>query len=142
MEHLDLSKAFSDGLVTINPQLYSGNAVIVPEWNAYISVYGMVNKVGKIPVGEADPITVLDAMSQAGPDPKRAKLSDVLIARKEGKDTEGKDIVKQFHVNINDIMHNKKTNQNSLLKPGDVVYVPDNGTRVVDILPWLLSARL
>lgn len=120
-ERVDLSEAFSKGIVKTNPKLYPGDNVIVPEWTASISVYGMVAKAGSFPISESSPMTVVDAISMAGGADKRAKLADVAIIRVVDNKPQ------RIPVNVTDILKKGKYNENIVLKPRDIVYVPDNG---------------
>jgi len=135
-EHVDLSQAFAKGIVTSNPKLAPGDQVLVPEWNAYVSVFGMVNNAGKIPISESTPFTVLDALSSVGVNNKNARLSDVTVVRIVDNKPQ------QFKVNVQDILKNHKYEQNIRLKPGDIVYVPDRAHSPSDILQMLYQAGI
>jgi polysaccharide export outer membrane protein len=119
-ERVDLADAFAKGgTVPNNPTLHTGDQVVVPEWTSHFSVFGAVNKAGSFDMSEQTPVTVVDAISMAGVDNKKAKLSDVVVIRTVNNQQQ------RIDVNVNDILKKGKNNLNIALQDHDVVYVPD-----------------
>jgi protein involved in polysaccharide export with SLBB domain len=70
-------------------------------------------------MSEQTPVTVVDAISMAGVDNKKAKLSDVVVIRTVNNKQQ------RIDVNVNDVLKKGKSALNIPLQDHDVVYVPD-----------------
>jgi polysaccharide biosynthesis/export protein len=81
-----------------------------------IYVLGKVQKPGNFTV--ETPVTVLQALTLAGGFQDYAKKTEITITRTIGKDNT------VFKFNYDDVIKGKRTEQNMILKPGDVVVVP------------------
>ena len=118
-EQINLVSALIEGKVETNPRLAPGDQVIVPESTKRVSVLGMVNKPGQIPFNDSKVLTVVDAISIAGGEQKRAKLSQVVVIRALG----GK--IKRIPVDVNAVLKKGKQELNIPLLADDVVYIPE-----------------
>lgn len=136
-ERVDLSQVYKIDKITdapplLNPKLDANDQVIVPEWTGRIAVFGMVAKAGNFDVSEDAPLTVVDAISMAGVDNKKAKLSEVVVIRVVDNKPQ------RINVNVTDILKKGKNDLNIPLRSGDIVWVPENGKKdagdIVDIL--------
>lgn len=124
-EQVNLVPALVEGKVTQNPKLEPGDLVIVPESTKRISVLGMVNRPGPYPFNDSKSLRVVDAISMAGGEVKRARLKKVMVIRVEnGKPT-------NIPVDVIAILKEGKQEKNITLLPDDIVYVPE--TDNVDI---------
>ncbi|HEY2934564.1 MAG TPA: polysaccharide biosynthesis/export family protein [Acidobacteriota bacterium] len=81
-----------------------------------IYVIGKVQKPGSFP--SEKPISALQALTLAGGFQDYANTSEITIIRIDGKEH------MVFHFNYKDVIKGKGTDQNILLKSGDVVVVP------------------
>jgi polysaccharide biosynthesis/export protein len=81
-----------------------------------VHILGNVMKAGTYPL--AGDMTVLQLIAQSGGLQEWADEKHITVMRKE----DGKDKVLKF--NYKDVIHQKKLQQNVLLKPGDTVIVP------------------
>jgi polysaccharide export outer membrane protein len=91
--------------------------IIVKAIQSYrIYVLGKVQKPGGINVEKA--VTVLQALALAGGFQDYAKDTEIAVIRSIGTEN----VV--FDFNYRDVIHNKKSEQNIILRSGDVVVVP------------------
>lgn len=89
------------------------------EWG-YVTVMGRVGKPGRIPLGDADGLTLTEAIQAAGGFGFSAKQSDIRISR---VDKSGKKI--QVSVDFEEIGQGGNAEADISLIDGDVVYVPE-----------------
>jgi protein involved in polysaccharide export with SLBB domain len=114
-EELSQDLARDYGKVLRDPEI----AVIVRTFSTQqIHVGGRVEKGGLFPLKR--PMTVLQSIFEAGGYKPEARLSQVLVIRKEPDGTP-----RVIVVNINRALNGSDPKQNIALQPCDVVYVPD-----------------
>lgn len=100
-------------------KLLSINELTVSLVSSVSSVYvsGAVLKPGRVPL--VRPMTALEAIMEAGgPDPRRAKLKEVTVLRRE----EGRQ--RHFTVNLQDALRGHDPNP-FYLRPFDIIHVPE-----------------
>jgi polysaccharide export outer membrane protein len=114
---IDLDQLLVEGNASANVALNPGDVVIVPETKNRVVVMGGVAKPGPYLFKEGD--HVVDALSAAGGPTPKAVLSNIGIVRLEGQ----KPAVKP--VNLDKFYKSADATQNIVLRPGDVVYVPE-----------------
>jgi polysaccharide export outer membrane protein len=113
-----------DLMINGNPQLniliYPGDVVNVPpDTKITIYVFGAVKRPGPIQMSNANPITLMTAIAEAGGPSESAKESDIKIKRKNAVGAEN--VIK---ANLKDILKGKV--EDVLLFEGDVVTVPES----------------
>lgn len=81
-----------------------------------VYLIGQVMKTGTFPVNSAT--TVLEIIAQAGGLRDFAKRKDIYILRKVGGNQQ------RYAFNYDDVIRGKKTQQNIVLQPGDMIVVP------------------
>jgi len=118
-ESINLVPELVEGHIEKNPKLASGDQVIIPESTKRVSVLGWVNRPGPIPFNESKRLTVIDAISTAGGEQKRAKLGQVMVIRTQDNK------VQRLPVDVNAILKKGKQELNIPLRPDDIVYVPE-----------------
>jgi len=121
-EHVNLVPALVHGDVTQNPRLGPDDLIIVPAIRDRIVVLGMVNLPGTYMLSDAHPATVLDAISLAGGQNKRAKLSQVAVIRA----VNGK--YQRIPVNVLDVINKGNSTPNITLVADDIVFVPETNS--------------
>jgi len=114
-----------------NPAVLSGDIVTVVEASP-IYVIGGVNV--PRPISSRDEVSVLRAIAAAGGLAKEANESDVVIYRRDGKDS------KTISVDLKKI--SAKQQDDVLLKPFDVVDVGQKGRARSKFLPTLSSEQI
>lgn len=129
-ETVDLSGAFQVGLGAKTapatfPTLGSGDIVLVPESLDQIAILGFVTKPGFYPMLTGRSYRLSDAVALANGADKRGRLSKVgLIRFENGKET-------QRIVDLGRFLRTGDANDNPVLWPGDLVYVPE--TNKIDL---------
>jgi len=123
LQKVNLALAMT-GVVTEDPPLQSGDHVIVPESTAKIAVFGAVNKPGVFAISETEPTTVIDAIGLAGGGVVKASLNKVVVIRDIDPATNK---ATRINVNINEIVGKGKMEKNIVLKPKDIVFIPQGG---------------
>jgi len=121
-ETVNLGPALLEGKVTDNPKLRNGDQVMVPHSTTKISVLGMVNHPGNYPISDNHPVTVVDALSLAGGEVKRADTSKTVIIRVVNNKPQ------RIPVDVSAILKKGQYQNNAALKPDDIVYIPETGT--------------
>jgi polysaccharide export outer membrane protein len=106
--------------------LHPGDMLQIPESNAQIVVMGQVTKPGVYPISEDRPVYVMDAIGYAGGPTDRAKMGSVGILRNPAPNAPNAK-PQVIEVNIDRMIGKKDFSQNQVLRPGDVVYVPETG---------------
>lgn len=104
----------------VKPQL---DVRVVAYRSQQVNVVGEVNKSGPVPITDA-PLTLVDAISQAGSYTKEADLENVTVTR-DGN-------IRKF--NLLALYDGGDTSQNMLLKDNDIVQVPDRSQKKVFVL--------
>jgi polysaccharide biosynthesis/export protein len=93
-----------------------------------VYVDGEVNKAGLVPL--IGPTTILQSISQAGGIKDSAKTDEVILLRK----TEDNKMA-AYRINLADAMQGAGENQDLLLRPNDIVYVPKSA--IGNINTWV-----
>ena len=119
---VNLLPALTEGKVTANPKLENGDHVLVPESTTKISVLGMVAHPGNYPVSDSHPLTVVDAISVAGGEAKRAQVSKTVVIRVVNNKPQ------RIPVDVDSVLKKGKYQANVQLQPNDIVYVPETTT--------------
>jgi polysaccharide export outer membrane protein len=104
----------------VKPQL---DVRVVAYRSQQVHVVGEVNKTGLVPVTDV-PLTLVDAIDQAGGYTKEADLENVTVTR-DGS-------IRKFDLLA--LYDGGDTSQNMLLKHGDIVHVPDRSQKKVYVL--------
>lgn len=113
---LDLQKLLRKGDVALNINLHDQDTLYIPMAES-VFVFGQVAKPGAIKLLEKD-ITVIEAISMAEGFTNIASPGRTRIVRMENG------MEKTIYVNVNKVIKGKKTND-LILKPGDIVVVPE-----------------
>ncbi len=118
----DFRKLVMQGDLSQNIILKPEDVVVVPASpkNA-VFVMGEVKNPGTIPLEQESGLTILQVLARAGGFSQFAKPSRTVIIREEGS---GKQIIP---VDVEKIMDNPQGAKDVVLKPGDVVFVPQGG---------------
>lgn len=107
------------GNLEANIPVQAGDMMVVPEPQDQIAVLGAVNRPGKYDL--ADGTKLIDAIALAGGQSPTGNLDQVAIVRLEGGKT------KTISAHLDRALRGQDMSQNILLKPGDVVYVAEQG---------------
>lgn len=118
----DFRKLVMQGDLSQNIILKPEDVVVVPTSpkNA-VFVMGEVRNPGTVPLEQEGGYTILQVLARAGGFSQFAKPSRTVIIREEGS---GKQIIP---VDVEKIMDNPQGAKDVVLKPGDVVFVPQGG---------------
>jgi len=130
---VDLEKAMA-GVIEANLPLKASDTLVVPEFQNQIAVLGAVTRAGTFDLREG--MKVVDALAMAGGRTEKGNLSQVAVIRLEGGQT------KTITANIDSALKGQDTAQNLSLQHGDVVFVPERGWTVTDIIRYLSVANL
>lgn len=87
-------------------------------------VTGQVNEPGPLPITNV-PLTVLDAIGQAGGLTENANWHEVVLAREDGA---------EVRLSLSDMLNGGRLDQNLLLRHGDVLHVQDIGNNKVFVM--------
>jgi polysaccharide export outer membrane protein len=123
-EHLevDLSGTIEKGMPPHTPLVQSGDLVVVPELQSKFAVLGLVKLAGIFPLPDGKDIRISDAIAMAQGYESRAKLSRVAFVQfNDGHPT-------HKIIDFRRWLRNGDLTMNPLLKPGDVVMVPETDT--------------
>jgi polysaccharide export outer membrane protein len=120
--NVDFRKLVMEGDLSQNIVLKPEDVVVVPAnpRNA-VFVMGQVRNPGTIPLEQDSGYTILQVLARAGGFGDFAKPSRTIIIRDEGS---GKRIIP---VDVDEIIGNPQKEKDVILKPGDVVFVPQSG---------------
>lgn len=130
----NLETFLRDGDVSQNMLMEAGDVVHMPETMRRALVLGEVATPGPVTLNPRIPTRVLDAVTQVGGPKKGANLSAIMVVRHNGDKPTG------ITVNLNQVLKQGQTDQNIILKPGDVVFVPAGASiQLKDILDFLAS---
>lgn len=88
-----------------------------------VYVTGQVEAPGILPVTNV-PMTILDAVNQAGGLGPQANWHDVVLTRNDSDE----------HISLYDLLHNGALEQNRLLRNGDVLHISDIGNQKVFVM--------
>lgn len=130
----DLETFLREGTLDLNPLLEPGDIVVMPETDRRVIVLGQVAKPGPVDLGETFPKTVMDAIAAAGGPATLSKLDKVYVIRQAGTAQPT-----AITVDVWKYLHEGGVNQNIMLQPGDVVFVPTSPLQTVSTLVTLLS---
>ncbi len=122
------------GDVEANVALRPGDMLIVPENKDRVLVMGAVGKPG--PYELTENMTLIDAIAVAGGTTDKSNLGGVHIVRTEG----GK--IKSIPVKADQAFQGKDLSQNVKLQAGDLVYIPERGMNIWEILNQVSIVRL
>ena len=103
-------------------RMQAGDTVYIPQQEARFSVQGQVGKPGFYPYPEKGQVTVLDALNEAGGG-SGGDLSKAAIIRM----TDGK--YAATPINIDQMLKKGDLAKNTVLQPGDMLYVPTRAAR-------------
>lgn len=109
-----------DGVTKFRMQ--AGDVVFIPAQEARFSVQGQVGKPAFYPYPEKGKVTVLDALNEAG-GAANGDLSKAAIIRM----TDGK--YAATPINIDQMLKKGDLTKNTVLQPGDMLYVPARSSR-------------
>ncbi|MCS7301714.1 MAG: polysaccharide export protein [Fimbriimonadales bacterium] len=131
--NLNLYRLLYEGDLSLNIPLRDGDTIYIPEetQNRYF-VGGQVKRPGQYVWRPG--LTVLDALSQAGWETERARLSQTFVVRKKPDGSE-----ERIRVDMVRLLNKADMSQNILLQPGDVVYVAETNTPNYDEIYRFLS---
>lgn len=118
---VEVEKLIAKGQAEADLELWPDDLVVIPSAIRVAYVLGAVNKPGNIDVPNDARITVSMAVSQAGSYTKFASTGRVQVLRH----TPGGE-VKKISVDLDAVLDGK-LDQDVLLLPGDVVWVPERG---------------
>ncbi|HOS43237.1 MAG TPA: SLBB domain-containing protein [Armatimonadota bacterium] len=121
-----------NGQVKENLPLSAGDLVIVPELTDKVAVLGMVQRPGAFLLAEDRPLSVVEAIAQAGGADRKAKLSAVTIIRR----VDG--APQSIKVDVNDILKKGQYDKDVPLQAHDIVYVP--GSKSLSLMEIVQSA--
>lgn len=100
--------------------LTDNSTIVVPEIITGITVLGWVNKPGYYKIRPDEKVTLADVIALAGGGTKRqAKYTNIAVIRGDEKGTT------RTMYNHNDFTKKGDASQNPIIKPGDVVFVPN-----------------
>ncbi|MDR7481643.1 MAG: SLBB domain-containing protein [Armatimonadota bacterium] len=130
---VDLQKILA-GATEANLQVRAGDMLVVPENQSRIAVLGSVAKPGTYDL--VDGMRLVDAIAMAGGRGERGDLSRVVVIRLEAGRT------RSMTINVNQLLARQEMAQNVPLQHGDVVYVPESGIDLRQVLQYLNAASL
>jgi protein involved in polysaccharide export with SLBB domain len=122
LQTVDALGAIRDGK-KMNVPLSAGAIVIVPTNQRTVTVLGAVNKQGTYVIPEDKPLTLADALSQAGGTRQLAKVSEIGIFDRNATGPDGKTLKRKV-VAINQVSNGQLV-LNQPLEEGAIVYVPE-----------------
>lgn len=134
---IDIYSMLTRGNLAQNYTLEDGDELVVPqETRNRVLVMGTVRSPQTLPYKE--PMTLADALSlSGGPVPLRSWLSRTMVLR-ERAGLPGNYV--RIEANLVRFLKEGDASQNILLRPGDIVIVPDTKTPDVDVLSTYTSA--
>ena len=103
--------------------LSAGAFVVVPQNLRSVTVLGAVNKQGTFVIPEDKPLTLADALSQAGGTREKAKVSEIGLFDRDATSSNGKTLNRKV-VAINQVSNGQLV-LNQPLEDGVIVYVPE-----------------
>jgi protein involved in polysaccharide export with SLBB domain len=139
---VNLEVFLRQGDLSQNVMMQAGDVVNVPETDRRVLVMGEVAKPGRYFLDPHTPSRVLDAIMMAGGPNRGAKLTATMVIREVG------DKPSSIPINLGQALRNGSSDQNIIIKPGDVVYVPTGfQVQLHDVLQtisgmWLLRYLL
>ncbi|MCX7993297.1 MAG: polysaccharide export protein [Fimbriimonadales bacterium] len=130
---LNLYRLLLEGDLTQNIAIQDGDTIYVPEetQNRFF-VGGQVKRPGLYTWRPG--LTALDALSQAGWETERARLSHTFVVRKKPDGSE-----ERIRVDMVRLLNKGDMSQDIALQPGDVVYVSETNTPNYDQVYRILS---
>jgi len=121
-ELCDLVTAISSGKTDAAPKLQPLDVVIVPEDTGKVAVIGYVNEPGIFQVKSTDTVRLMDAIGQAKGPARRSNIGSVAVVRTEAGRQQ------RMIYDLGKFLRSGDIAQNPILRPGDVVYVPQTGS--------------
>lgn len=125
---VDLKKVLA-GETEANLPIRSGDMLVVPEFQNRIAVLGAVGRPGTFDLLEGTKL--IDAIATAGGRSDRADLKQVVIMRLDQSQTS------MIRANVDQILKGQDLNQNIILQHADVVFVPERGLTMTQVLQYL-----
>lgn len=117
---IDLKDLIENGNLALNARLQNGDVVLIPQGQASLAyVLGEVRNQGTLLL--RSPMSVLDALTQAGGLTKDADPSRIYLVRSE----KNSGVVEQ--INMETLVENADFRKNYILREGDLVFVPQRG---------------
>lgn len=134
---VNLEAFLRQGDMLQNVEVKAGDVIFVPETDRRVLVMGEVARPGSFVLESNVVSRVLDVVMLAGGPNKGAKLSEVMVVRQNGDKPGG------ISVNLEAVLKGGSTEQNIIIKPGDLVYVPGGlGIQLKDLLEFFSGFRL
>ncbi len=128
---VDLQKLIIEGNASANFSLEPGDVVIVPQTTTRIALMGAVLKPGSYAVKPGD--RLVDVLSAAGGLTDKASTNEIEVIRREGQ------AAAVTRVDLGKFYRNGDVTQNVVLRPEDVVYVPEKGFSLWSLLGQLAT---
>lgn len=134
---VNLEAFLRQGDMLQNVEVKAGDVIFVPETDRRVLVMGEVARPGSFVLESNVVSRVLDVVMLAGGPNKGAKLSEVMVVRQNGDKPGG------IQVNLDAVLKGGATEQNIIIKPGDLVYVPGGlGIQLKDLLDFFSGFNL
>lgn len=134
---VNLEAFLRQGDMLQNVEVKAGDVIFVPETDRRVLVMGEVARPGSFVLESNVVSRVLDVVMLAGGPNKGAKLSEVMVVRQNGDKPGG------ISVNLEAVLKGGSTEQNIIIKPGDLVYVPGGlGIQLKDLLNFFSGFNL
>lgn len=131
---ISLETFYKTGDLTHNPLVEAGDVVLLPETDRRVLVLGEVARPGRFTLDLRFQNRVLDLVTEAGGVTRNANVAGTILLRQEGDKTTG------IPINLNRALRGGGQDVNVVLKPGDVIYVPQTGlSRFQDVLRSVLD---
>lgn len=126
---IDLYSLQVEGDFTQNYHIEDGDELLVPQDRKnQIAVVGAIQRPGNYTYKE--PMRIMDAVSMAGGEIRyRSRFSKITVIRKKLGDSGQYD---RIEVNLSKFIKEGDATQNIVLKPEDVIFVPDSGNWDID----------
>lgn len=125
---VDLDKLIREGQTSQNLILQPNDSLYVPESKRLVYVFGAVARPGGYVLRDRDKNRVLDALTMAGGPTQVAEISKARIAE---AGTGG--AVHTINIHLDRILRKGEMQYNVVLKPNDVLYLPERGAKEVTI---------
>jgi polysaccharide export outer membrane protein len=131
---IDLTPALIGGASIPVPTLDTGDMVVVPEATNRFAVLGWVTKPGLYPILTGHSYTLAEAVATASGGLVRSRFSRVgLLSMKDGKQT-------RTIYDLGRFLAKGDATQNPIIRPGDVIFVPETNRVDISIILSALSS--
>ena len=115
---LDYARLIDGSDASLNVRVEGGDVLYVPEGRRHVLVLGQVQRPGLYPIPTPGPVRLLDVLALAGGPTRRAVLDAVGVLRAEGESVTAA-------AGRGPTLFQGKASDNPIIRPGDVVYVPE-----------------